>query len=62
MPPAKKQKVPGTSPGKTPKPMTHGGDSVDWENGKKNHKRIAGLRAHRTPLAGGRPPDPRVRP
>lgn len=43
MPPAKKQKVPGTSPGKTPKPMTHGGDSVDWENGKKNHKRIGKL-------------------
>ena len=43
MPPAKKQKVPGTSPGKTPQPMTHRGDSVDWENGKKNHKRIGTL-------------------
>ena len=43
MPPAKKQKGPGTSPGKTPEPMTHVGDSVDWENSKKNHKRIGTL-------------------
>ena len=40
MPPAKKKKPPGTSPGKTPAPMPAGGDSNDWVKGKANHKRI----------------------
>ena len=40
MPPAKKKKGPGTSPGKTPEVMTSAGGSVDWDKSKKNHKRI----------------------
>ena len=40
MPPAKKKKSPGNSPGNIPAPMTAGGDSEDWVKGKANHKRI----------------------
>ena len=40
MPPARKKKPPGNSPGNVPAPMTAGGDSEDWVKGKANHKRI----------------------
>ena len=54
MPPAKKKKGPGTSPGKTPEVMTSAGGSVDWDKSKKNHKRIGTcFLAHAQNLAWG---------
>ena len=54
MPPAKKKRGPGTSPGKTPEVMTSAGGSVDWDKSKKNHKRIGTcFLAHAQNLAWG---------
>ena len=53
MPPAKKAKGPGTSPGQTPVPMTSRGDSDAWEKGLRDY-----AKAHGKPIPAAVAPEP----